>query len=297
MFGQWVSMQRQVSSNWSESLLETILLLSGLVASFAVAAIFLFLIYFTIPIIGQGDLLKLLSWDWRPMAGQYGILPMVIGSLCLAVSATLAAYPLAIGICSYIHGLGPRSIARPVMIVIDFMTSVPTVVYGFVSAFLLVPALRQCFEHGTGFSWLAASVTLTVLVLPTIVLVIHTQLHQLGPEIQLTALALGMSPAQTLLWVILPQASRGLVAAAILGFGRALGDTIISLMLAGNAPQVPHSVLDSIRTLTAHIALVVATDVHSAAYQSLFLSGLILVTISALVNMSLRWIVGTSRAG
>jgi phosphate transport system permease protein len=296
MFGYWVSMQRQVSSNWSESLLETIFLLSGLVASLAVAAIFLFLIYFTIPIIAQGDLLKLLSWDWRPMAGQYGILPMVIGSLCLAVSATLVAYPLGIGICCYTHGLGPPSIARPVMIVIDFMTSVPTVVYGFVSAFLLVPALRQCFEHGTGFSWLAASVTLTLLVLPTIVLVIHTQLHQLGQEIELTATALGMSPAQTLLWVVLPQASRGLVAAAILGFGRALGDTIISLMLAGNAPQVPHSVLDSIRTLTAHIALVVATDVHSAAYHSLFLSGLILVTISALVNMSIRWIVGTSRA-
>lgn len=287
-------MQSRVSSKWHEFVLELTLLLSGLVSSLAVAAIFLFLIYFTIPIIAKGDLLKLLSWDWRPMAGQYGILPMAIGSLSLAVSATLAAYPLGIGICCFTHSLGPRSIARPVMMIIDFMTSVPTVVYGFVSAFLLVPVLRQCFEHGTGFSWLAASVTLTVLVLPTIVLVIHTQLHQLGSEMQLTALALGMSPAQTLLWVVLPQASRGLVAAAILGFGRALGDTIISLMLAGNAAQVPHSLLDSIRTLTAHIALVVATDVHSPAYHSLFLAGLILVTISALVNVSIRWIVGKS---
>ena len=210
-------MQRRESSKWHEVVVEQTLMVSGFLSALAVAAIFLFLIYFTIPIIERGDLVKLLSWDWRPMAGQYGILPMAIGSLCLAVSATLVAYPLGVGICCFTHSLGPRSIARPVMVIIDFMTSVPTVVYGFVSAFLLVPVLRQCFEHGTGFSWLAASVTLTVLVLPTIVLVIHTQLHQLGSETQLTATALGMSPAQTLLWVVLPQASRGLVAAASSG--------------------------------------------------------------------------------
>jgi phosphate transport system permease protein len=288
-------MRSSTSSTWHESLIELTLLLSGLVSSLVVAAIFLFLIYFTIPIIARGDLLKLLSWDWRPMAGEYGILPMAMGSLCLATSATLVAYPIGVGICCFAHSLGPRSLARPVMIIIDFMTSVPTVVYGFVSAFLLVPFLRQCFEHGTGFSWLAASITLTVLVLPTIVLVIHTQLQQLGSETQLTAMALGMSPGQTLLWIVLPQASRGLVAAAILGFGRALGDTIVSLMVAGNAPQLPHSLLDSIRTLTAHIALVVATDVHSSAYHSLFVSGVVLVTISALVNISIKWIVGKSR--
>jgi phosphate transport system permease protein len=289
-------MQRRVSSRWHEYLMEPLLFLSGLISLLVVAAIFVFLIYFTIPIIASGELLKLLSWDWRPTAGQFGILPMAMGSLCLALSATLVAYPLGVGICCFTHSLGPRSIARLLMIIIDFMTSVPTVVYGFVSAFLLVPVLRQCFEHGTGFSWLAASVTLTVLVLPTIVLVIHTQLQQLGSDTQLTAVALGMSPAQGLLWVVLPQASRGLVAAAILGFGRALGDTIISLMVAGNAAQIPHSFLDSIRTLTAHIALVVATDVHSPAYHSLFLAGLILVTISALVNISIRRIAGKSGA-
>ena len=289
--------QAERCETWLERFISLMLMIKGLVSSLAVAAIFLFLSYFTIPIVAKGDLLKLLSWDWRPLAGQYGILPMAVGTVCLAVSATLVAYPLGVGICCFTHSLGPRFVARPIMIIIDFMTSVPTVVYGFVSAFLLVPVLRQCFEQGTGFSWLAASVTLTVLVLPTIVLVIHTQLLQLGSESQLAAVALGMSSAQTLMWVVLPQASRGLIAAAILGFGRALGDTIVSLMVAGNAPQVPDSLLDSIRTLTAHIALVVATDVHSPAYHSLFLAGLILVTISAVVNLSLRWIMGKSGVG
>jgi phosphate transport system permease protein len=290
-----IPMHKPESSTWFEAILEKVLLFSGFFSSLTVAAIFLFLIYFTIPIVARGDLAKFFSWDWRPMAGQFGILPMAVGSLCLAASATIVAYPIGVGICCFVHSLGPRSITRMVTVVIDFMTSVPTVVYGFVSAFLLVPLLRQCFEHGTGFSWLAASITLTVLILPTIVLVIQTQLRQLGSETHLAATALGMSSGQTLLWVILPQAVRGLVAAAILGFGRALGDTIVSLMVAGNAPQIPHSILDSIRTLTAHIALVVATDVHSPAYHSLFLSGLILVTISALVNVSIRWIAGRSR--
>ncbi len=289
-------MQSHVSRKWHESFLELILLLSGVVSSLVVAVIFLFLLYFTMPIIARGDLLPLMSWDWRPLAGKYGILPMATGSFCLAVSATLTAYPLGLGICCFIHGIGNRPLVRLTLIVIEFMTSVPTVVYGFVSTFLLVPLLRQCFAHGTGFCWLAASIALAVLILPTIVLVIHTQLQQLGSGMALTAVALGMSPAQAILWVLLPQASQGLVAAAVLGFGRALGDTIISLMLAGNAPQIPHSLLDSIRTLTAHIALVVATDVHSAAYESLFIAGLILVTISALVNLSIRWIGGKSGA-
>jgi len=289
-------MQSRSSCKWHESFLELILLLSGVVSSLAVAVIFFFLLYFTIPIVARGDLLPLMSWDWRPLAGQYGILPMAIGSFCLAVSATVTAYPLGLGICCFVHGMGPRAAARVILTLIEFMTSVPTVVYGFVSAFLLVPLLRTCFAHGTGFSWLAASIALSVLVLPTIVLVIHTQLRQLGSGMKLTAAALGMSPAQAILWVQLPHASHGLVAAAVLGFGRALGDTIISLMLAGNAPQLPHSLLDSIRTLTAHIALVVATDVHSAAYESLFVAGLILVSISVLVNISIRWIGGKSDA-
>lgn len=285
-------MKNDGSGSWYESLVEFLLLLSGMISALVVTVIFLFLLYFTIPIAVDGDLGKLMSWDWRPLAGQFGILPMAVGSLCLAVTATLTAYPLGLGICAFIHGVGPRGLVRPVLLVVEFMTSVPTVVYGFVSAFLLVPLLRNCFQGSMGFSWLAASLTLTILILPTIVLVIHAQLRQLGPWTQLTAATLGMSQTQALLWIVLPQGSRGLAAAAVLGFGRALGDTIISLMLAGNAPQLPHSLLDSIRTLTAHIALVVATDVHSAAYQSLFVAGLLLVIMSALLNISIRWIIG-----
>ena len=250
-------------------------------------AIFGFLLWFSLPIFRANALAALLAWDWRPMEGAFGILPMLIGSLCLALPATLLAFPLALGLCLFTHGLGSQHAARLLLATVRFMTGVPTVVYGLASAFLLVPLIRSGFA-GSGFSWLAALLTLTVLVVPTIVLVLDSQFRLLREQVGLGAAALGFTPAQQLLRLVLPLSVRGLLMAAVLGFGRAIGDTLIPLMVAGNAPQVPHSLLDSLRTLTAHIALVVATDSHSAAYGSLFACGLILFLVSLLVNLGLR---------
>lgn len=256
-------------------------------AALGVAAILGFLAYFAWPLVAGGHLSQVFSWHWQPVRGQFGILPMLAGSLLLTLSAVLAAYPLAMGLCGFVHGAGRGPWVRPVLALIHFMTGIPTVVYGFVSVFVLVPRIRQ-WLGGTGYSWLAASLTLSLLILPTMVLLIHTQLRQTDSRVRLAAAALGLTPVQELLWVRLPQASQGLWAALILGWSRALGDTLIALMLSGNAPQVPQAVADSLRALTAHIALVVATDVGSAAYHSIFACGLILFAISAAVNLTLR---------
>lgn len=274
---------------------------AAVISVLSVLAILGFLLWFSLPVFQDGALTALFSWHWRPMQGEFGILPMVAGSLCLALPAMLIAFPIALGICSFVHGIGPAWAARPLLGVIRFMTSIPTVVYGLVSAFLLVPLLRSGFS-GSGYSLLAALLTLSVLVLPTIVLVLDNQFQQIQDEINLGAKALGFTPAQQLLKLTLPLSSRGLLMAATLGFGRAIGDTMISLMLAGNAPQLPHSLLDSIRTLTSHIALVVTTDSQSAAYNSLFACGLILFMVSLLINLFLRSLrkvqsVGNARNG
>jgi len=268
-----------------------------LISCLSVLAILGFLLYFTWPIVAGGHLNRILAWHWRPFQGQFGILPMVVGSVYLAASALLLAYPLGVGICCFAHGLGPRPLARVVLAVVHFMTSIPTVVYGFVAVFLLVPRIRGVFEHGSGFSWLAASLTLSLLILPTIVLLIHSQLRQVDAGVRLAGTALGFTPAQGLLWVLLPLSHRGLLAALVLGFARAMGDTLIALMLAGNAPQVPGSLFDSIRTMTAHIALVVATDSHSLAYHSIFACGLILFVITLMVNLALRGLKPRSISG
>ena len=263
------------------------------ISALSVLAILGFLLWFSLPVLQGEALASLFSWHWQPLRGEFGILPMLVGSLSLAFSAMLLAFPVGVGVCCFAHGIGPAWAARPLLVAIRFMTSVPTVVYGLVSAFLLVPLIRSGFS-GTGFSWLAAWLTLSVLVLPTIVLLLDSQFRLVQDGIQLTAAALGLTPTQQLLRLTLPLSSRGLLIAAALGFGRAIGDTLLPLMLAGNAPQLPHSVLDSIRTLTAHIALVVATDSQSAAYGSLFACGLILFLVSLLVNLGLRYLRGAS---
>ena len=257
------------------------------VSALTVLAILAFLVYFALPLLQGDQWAALFSWHWRPLQNEFGILPMLAGSFALAVSSLLVAYPLALGVCCFAHGLGPERAARPLRVAVRLMSSVPTVVYGLVASFSLVPLIRGAFS-GSGFCWLAALLTLAVLTLPTIVLLIDSQFERVQGEIRLTAAALGLTRVQQMLQLTLPLSSRGLVVAATLGFGRAIGDTLVPLMLAGNAPQLPHSLLDPTRTLTAHIALVVATDSRSAAYNSLFACGLILFLLTVLVNLGLR---------
>ncbi|PLY04412.1 MAG: phosphate ABC transporter permease [Desulfuromonas sp.] len=261
---------------------------AALFSALIIFALFGFLAYFSLPLFIEGRLGELFSLHWRPFQGQFGILPMIVGTLLLALSALALAYPLGLGICLFIHGLGPALLARPLLLLVQGMTGIPTVVYGFVSVFLLVPLLRNLFAHGSGFSLLAALLTLALLILPTIVLLIHSQLGQVVPALRLTATALGIARERELLYISLPASSYGLLAAAILGFGRAVGDTLIALMVAGNAARIPDSAFDSIRTLTAHIALVVSTDSQSTTYQSLFAGGLILFLTTAAINLLLH---------
>jgi len=268
-----------------------LLFCAAAIAALAVLAIFGFLLWFALPVFRGEALASLLSWTWRPLRGEFGILPMLAGSLCLALSAMLLAYPLALGLCCFIHGAGPARAARPMLAMVRGMTSVPTVVYGLVSVFLLVPLIRSGFS-GSGFSWLAAALTLALLVVPTIVLLIDSRFRDVQSAIGPTAAALGFSPVQQLVRLTLPLSARGLGAAAALGFGRAIGDTLIPLMLAGNAARVPHSLLDPLRTLTSHVALVVATDSQSLVYSSLFACGVVLFLVTLLVNLALRGLRG-----
>lgn len=260
------------------------------VSAMVVILIIGFLIVAAFPLLLSGEFFSLLAGSWRTsvVPPQHGIAPMIAGSFCLSLLAVLLAFPAAVGICSFAHSLGPRPLRRPVLALVHLMTGIPTVIYGFVSVFLLVPLLRGLFDGSSGFSLLAATLALAVLVLPTIALLLHVQLRQVDPGMILTCTALGMSPSQTLLRVLLPVSRSGLVAAAVLGLCRAVGDTLIALMVAGNATQFPGSPLDSIRTLTSHIALVLATDTHSEEYRSVFAAGLLLFCMTALLSLAIR---------
>ncbi|SMP74186.1 phosphate ABC transporter membrane protein 1, PhoT family [Desulfonatronum zhilinae] len=272
----------------SESWIRHILCAAATTCVAAAFCILLVLVYLVLPLFTAGGLGAVLSWHWLPFQGQFGILPMVTGSLLLSLGALTLATPLAVGVSCFVQVLAPGQIKGLCLAMIHYMTSIPTVIYGFVSIFLLVPLMRQWFDRGTGFSLLTAMIALTLLILPTIVLVFHATLREVDRTARTTCASLGLSRPSYIRHVLLPLSRRGLLAAVILGFGRAVGDTLISLMLAGNAPMVPGSPLDSIRTLTAHIGLVVATDSQSTFYHSVFASGLILFLIMILINLALR---------
>ncbi|MEW6258366.1 MAG: ABC transporter permease subunit [Thermodesulfobacteriota bacterium] len=270
--------------------IERVLFLAAGLSAAVVVAIFSMLTWFCLPLFTEHRLGAVLEWRWDPIHQHFGILPMLFTSCLLTIIALIVAFPLTIGICSLLHGVLRNGVLhRMLLFLLHFMTGIPTVIYGFVSVFVLVPLLRWVFEAGTGFSLLAAGLTLSVLILPTMVLVLHAELDQAEARYRLTAEALGFSPEQTIRTVLLPACRRALVVTVLLGMGRAVGDTLVSLMVAGNAAQVPHSIFDSVRTLTAHIALVLATDSHSMAYQSVFAAGLFLFLLMSCFQAFLRF--------
>lgn len=254
-----------------------------------IVLLFVMVIAFALPVIGQSGFGEggPFSWSWQPTQGAFGILPMLGGSLILSVSALLLGWPLALGVCVWTLCIGRGRPVRLVQGTLRLMTAIPTVVYGFAAVFLLTPLVREGLG-GAGLCWLSASLMLTVLILPTMALVLETGLRQRLEALCPGGLAVGFSRMELLWLFVLPDARKNLVTGAIIGFGRAVGDTLIPLMLAGNAPQLPERLADGLRTLTSHMALVTSTEVGGGAYESLFLAGMLLLGINAVVSLALR---------
>ena len=249
------------------------------------------------PILRDGMLWDMLSGSWSPLHQSYGIRPMIAGTLWIAFLGMVLAAPLSLGCAVLIQVVAPRRVGRLLYAVVHWMTGIPTVVYGFVGIFLLVPMIRRIFGHGSGLCILTAALMLAVLVAPTMILFFVQGLAQVPKSYLTAAAALGATPVQRLIHIMLPNAWRTLSSGLILGFGRAVGDTMVALMLAGNATAWPNSVLDSARTLTSHIALVIAADFDSPEFRSLFLCGLILYIFTLSATLAVRWTVATGNSG
>ncbi|MDL2260352.1 ABC transporter permease subunit, partial [Deltaproteobacteria bacterium OttesenSCG-928-K17] len=272
-------------------------------AAASAAAIFLALLMvmvlaFGLPVIkesldgGEGSLL---SWQWNAGRGQFGILPMVAGSLSAAACAAICAWPLALGLCAVNLAAGPRRgpgawLKKALAALVRFMTAVPTVIYGFASVFLLLPLWRDFMKTGAGYGLGPTIMVLSLLILPTMVLVMEAGFKNIYARHSLAGAALGFGPFQTFVFWVLPLGRSALLSAFLLGFGRAIGDTLISLMLAGNAPQMPVGLSESFRTLTAHMALVTANEAGGQAYNSLFAAGTLVLLISCAISLSARFL-------
>lgn len=270
----------------SRGILSICILLAGSIS----ALIFFFLLYFSLPIISSGLMGRFLTSGWEPDNQVIGIFPMILGTVYIAGLAIFWATPIGIGLAAFIQVFAPRPLGRLLRWTVEFMTGIPTVVYGFAALFILVPVIRRIFSYGTGLCVLTASLMLGLLILPTIVLIAQDRLAAVPRSYPLAAQALGATPIQIFLYVLLPGAWRGLVSAVVLGAGRAAGDTLIALMLAGNAVALPGSILDPARTLTSHIALVTAADYESLSFKAIFACGLVLFVFAAWNILFLRTI-------
>ena len=260
----------------SRSLIEWFFFLSAALCGLLTLALFLLMFWFGLPLLGEGQTLQLFQGRWNPSQGQYSIYPMLVGSLSIALLAMLFSLPLSLGTSFLITTLAPKRLAGLLLDTIRLMSGIPTVIYGLVAVFLLVPIMRESLAKGNGMCILTAAMVLAILIAPTMIIFFVNALRSIPIHFILAADALGASKVDRLIHILLPQAWPGILTGILMGLGRALGDTMISLMLAGNALAMPQSVTDSARTLTAHIGLVIADDFESLEFRSIFACGMVL---------------------
>lgn len=241
-----------------------------------IIAVLLLTLWLGWPVIRDGQLLSMLTGTWDPDNAQYGIYPMLVGSIRISLLALFFSVPLSLGASFTIVALAPRMIRKPLLAIVRFMAGIPTVIYGFVAVFLLVPFMREYIIGGSGFSIFTASLVLSILIAPTMIIFFVNGLSSVPRDYCLAVDALGAGAVQKLLYLLVPQAWPTIIAGVILGLGRAMGDTLISLMLAGNSVALSDTTMASGRTLTAHIALVIAADFDSIEFRSIFVCGLVL---------------------
>jgi len=213
---------------------------------------------------------------WHPTDGEFFLLPMIVGSLFVMIGAMLLSIPVGIFTAVLWQFYAPAWFSSILERIVEVLSGIPSVVYGFWGIMIIVPLLAKFQAPGT--SLLAGIIVLTLIVLPTITLVANSVFQQVNKLHIQNAIALGLSRFTIIRHIIFPQAKRGLLTGVILQAGRAIGETLAVLMVCGNVVQIPGSVFEPVRTLTSNIALEMAyaMDIHRSA---LFLSGLVLMLV------------------
>lgn len=266
-----------------ERMIEKFLLLIALSSISILALITFFIFGEGLPLIWKiGPKAFLLGERWVPGQGEFGILPMIVGSFWVTLGALLLGIPLGLACSIFLCELAPPLAGTLLRPAIQLLAAIPSVVYGFWGLVFLVPLVRN-YLGGPGLSILAGSVILGFMILPTIISISEDSLRALPPYYKAGGLALGATHWQTIWRVLIPAARSGIVSSVILGMGRAIGETMAMIMILGNAVRMPSSFLDSARTLTTNIGIEMgyASGDHR---QALFATGVILFFIIMILN-------------
>ena len=279
------------NSRIKENIIHGLFFLNGLSVVLVLVGIFVLLVTMALPAFKEIRLGEFLfSASWNPTATfvtpSYGILSMLVSTLMVSIGALLIAIPLGIGAAAYLSDVASsriREIAKPV---IEILAGIPSVVIGFLGIVLVGPIIAKIFHISNGLNALNGSILLAVMALPTIISLTEDALNSVPKSFQEASLALGATHWQTLIKVKIPAAASGIIAASMLGMGRAIGETMTVLMATGCAIAMPHSFLQSVQTMTATIAIELGeVPYNTTHYYALFGIALVLFIITFIVNM------------
>ena len=232
--------------------------------------------------------------EWYPTASpspQYGLLPLLLGTLWVSLGAILLSLPFGIAVAVYLAEIASMKVRNILKPVIELLAGIPSVVYGFFGLVIIVPFLQKLFNLPVGETALAGSVVLGIMALPTIITVAEDAMRTVPRAMKEASLALGATQWQTIYKVVIPYSKSGITSAAVLGIGRAIGETMAVLMVTGNAAVIPHTLLEPVRTIPATIAAELGeTAAGSGHYQALFMLGVILFVITMIISISIEFI-------
>lgn len=285
-----------MTSKLKEGVMQGVFTLCACVSILAVALICIFLFANGVPTLFKiGPLKFLLGTTWKPGNDIFGILPMILGSIYVTAGAILVGVPIGLLTAIYMSKFASPRINKVMLPAVQLLAGIPSVVYGFFGMIVLVPAVQAMVKSpffktvlhvksGKGMSLFTAAVLLGIMILPTIITVAQSALDAVPKKYYEGALALGADHERSVFRVIVPAAVSGIMAGIVLGVGRAIGETMAVIMVAGNQPAIPGSIFDGVRTMTANIVLEMgyAADLHRGA---LVATGVVLFVFILLITM------------
>lgn len=281
---QFFSARRSNMKEVREFIMKCVFLLTACASIAAVVLICIFMFANGLPAIGKiGPLNFLLGEKWKPMNNIFGILPMIIGSIYVTAGAIIIGVPIAFFTSVYLAKFCNERLYKILKPAVELMAGIPSIVYGFFGLVVIVPIMQKVMG-GSGKSVLTASVLLGIMILPTVIGVAESSIRAVPDSYYEGALALGATRERSVFFAVLPGAKSGILAGMVLGIGRAIGETMAVIMVAGNQPIIPKSLGMGVRTLTSNIVMEMgyATDLHR---EALIATAVVLFVLILIINL------------
>ena len=267
-----------------EKIMEYVFLLAAVISIVAVALICIFLFANGIPAMKKIGFVEFLTGTkWKPGNNKFGIFPMILGSIYVTGGALIIGVPVGVLTSIFMARFCPEGLYKLLKPVVNLLAGIPSIVYGFFGLVVLVPFIREHFKNSNGQSILCASILLGIMILPTIISISESAIRAVPDKYYQGALALGATHERSVFRTVVPAAKSGIMAGIVLGIGRAFGETMAVIMIAGNQAWIPDNMFQGIRTLTANIVMEMgyAQDLHR---EALIATGVVLFVFILIIN-------------